>query len=347
MDHGEAELESLLKKNQQLQQENTLFESFYERMKEEYGDEIRKEKRHKRKQRAQQTLTLAQKLEVANSEFESIQKEITETRENSEKLIETLKAVLEETDIRISELKKDAYEFKRDIVVGAENIRSGKTVAEKVVRYMEDKLNAKDAVIDKLRLKNATLKTQIQKVDSQLRQKEEMGDVLHFIDFHQLQIENKQYVAKIEERNQELLRLKMTTGNTVQVLNSLKKKLNVLISESEWLHQELGMRTDTLQKIKADNKRVQQELVHEESGLKRMSNCDEDREGMPHVLDYVAQKAQMYELEATVKNMQRKIEIAEMAAKRRRAQRRAAETVLQGSGNQGAQQRRASGRGGY
>ena len=39
--------------------------------------------------------------------------------------------------------------------------------------------------------------------------KEEMGDELKFIDFHQLQIENKQYVARIEERNEELLRLKV------------------------------------------------------------------------------------------------------------------------------------------
>ena len=29
-----------------------------------------------------------------------------------------------------------------------------------------------------------------------------MGEVLHAIDFDQLQIENKQYIAKIEERNQ-------------------------------------------------------------------------------------------------------------------------------------------------
>ena len=90
-------------------------------------------------------------------------------------------------------------------------------MAEKVIRYMEEKLRQKDSVVDKLRLKNATLKSQIQKVDLQLRQKEEMGDVLHYIDFHQLGIENKQYMAKIEERNQELLKLKMTTGNTVQV----------------------------------------------------------------------------------------------------------------------------------
>lgn len=47
-------------------------------------------------------------------------------------------------------------------------------------------------MIEKLRLKNATLKTHIKKVEVQLKHKEEMGDVLHYIDFHQLQIENKQ-----------------------------------------------------------------------------------------------------------------------------------------------------------
>lgn len=62
-------------------------------------------------------------------------------------------------------------------------------------------------------------------VENQLKQKEEMGDVLHYIDFHQLQIENKQYVSRIEERNDELLKLKMTTGATVQTLNSQKEKL--------------------------------------------------------------------------------------------------------------------------
>jgi hypothetical protein len=45
-----------------------------------------------------------------------------------------------------AELKKEAYEFKRDIVVGAENMRTGKTVAEKIYRYMEDKLRHKDQV---------------------------------------------------------------------------------------------------------------------------------------------------------------------------------------------------------
>jgi hypothetical protein len=41
--------------------------------------------------------------------------------------------------------------------------------------------------------------------------------VLHVIDFDQLKIENQQYLEKIEERNNELLRLKLTTGKTFQV----------------------------------------------------------------------------------------------------------------------------------
>lgn len=41
--------------------------------------------------------------------------------------------------------------------------------------------------------------------------------VLHLVDFDQLKIENQQYMEKIEERNSELLRLKLSTSRTVQV----------------------------------------------------------------------------------------------------------------------------------
>ena len=53
-------------------------------------------------------------------------------------------------------------------------------------------------------------------------QKEEMGEVLHEVDFNQLKIENQQYLEKIDERNQDLLRLKLMAGNTLQVLNTYK-----------------------------------------------------------------------------------------------------------------------------
>lgn len=44
-------------------------------------------------------------------------------------------------------------------------------MAEKVVRYMEDKLRVTDSVVEKLRLKNGSLKGQIAKLEAQLTQK--------------------------------------------------------------------------------------------------------------------------------------------------------------------------------
>jgi len=54
-----------------------------------------------------------------------------------------LKAKLEEADLRLAEIKKEEYEFERDIVKGAANPRTGKANAEKVSKYLEDKLRAK------------------------------------------------------------------------------------------------------------------------------------------------------------------------------------------------------------
>ena len=52
-----------------------------------------------------------------------------------------------------------------------------------------------------------------------------MGEVLHEVDFNQLKIENSQYLEKIDERNQDLLRLKLMATNVLQVLNTYKVSL--------------------------------------------------------------------------------------------------------------------------
>merc|ERR1712196_67748 len=223
---------------------------------------------------------------------------------------------MEETDVRISEIKKDAYEFKRDIVTGAENFRTGKTIAEKAVRYMEEKLRAKGAMAEKLRLKNMTLKSQIQKMEGQLQQKEDMGEVLHVIDFDQLKIENQQYLEKIEDRNNELLRLKLTTGNTVQVLNSLKHKLHNLTAESEWLKRETTTRKESLAKISDEITRVEQEKEQAARLDRKLKREEYTESNMPQVLDYVQQKAEAYELERNLNAWKRKVDIAEMELRR-------------------------------
>jgi hypothetical protein len=54
-------------------------------------------------------------------------------------------------------------------------------------------------------------------VEASLQQKEEMGEVLNTVDFAQLKIQNQQFLEKVEERNAELIRLKLTAAKTLQV----------------------------------------------------------------------------------------------------------------------------------
>ena len=60
-----------------------------------------------------------------------------------------------------------------------------------------------------------------------------MGDDLKFIDFHQLQIENKKHVKDIDERNKKLVALKQTKGKTDQTLSSLWNNLETAEKEFE------------------------------------------------------------------------------------------------------------------
>ena len=82
-------------------------------------------------------------------------------------------------------------------------------------------------------MENIRQKHRLKKRELALKQKEELAAGLHLIDFEQLKIENQTYNEKIEERNEDLLKLKRKIECTVQVLFCKKthifsKKLNLL-----------------------------------------------------------------------------------------------------------------------
>ncbi|KAK7492203.1 hypothetical protein BaRGS_00016500 [Batillaria attramentaria] len=262
-------------------------------------------------------LSAEQKCDIAQREIEELREEIEKLKEESEKVLDTYKAIMEEADMRLAETKKESYEFERDIVKGSVNNRTARVIAEKVMRYFDDRLRARDTLIEKLRLKNSTLKVQKKKLHLQLKQKEEMGEVLHEVDFNQLKIENQQYLERIDERNQDLLRLKLMAGNTLQVLNTYKKKLNTLTMESERLGSEILSRNDLLTKIDAETSFVEVERAKAEKINRKLRQQLADYR-VPDVMHYVQEKADLYELQKKVKSWERKVEIADMALKTHR-----------------------------
>jgi len=313
--NAETQISKTSSNIEKLKLENSVLMKFNEKKQMELGPDDDDKKKKKNRKNLPTVLTVAQKLDIANTINEDLQIELDSNAKNNEKMIDTLRAVLEETEIRIGELKRDAYEFKRDVVIGAENARTGKIMAERVTKYFEDKLRQVDGVVEKLRLKNSTLKSQITKVETQLAQKEELGDVLHYIDFHQLQIENKQYVATIEERNDELLQVKLLTGKTIQVLNEYKKRLAEKLEEESWLKNEVSSKRMLLSKLDKEESRVDKELRLERRSRNRLRQQIEEAAAMPNIEDYILQKKDMYELESTIRNWKKKVEIVEMAAR--------------------------------
>ena len=316
----EARCDNMTQELNQIRLENSVILKFIEKKTVELGVDNEDKKKKKTKKNYASKLTIEQKYDIANIIHDEIHLETASSRKNSEKMIDTLRAVLEETEIRIGELKRDAYEFKRDVVVGAENSRTGNVMAERVTRYFEDKLKQVDAVLEKLRLKNSTLKSQINKIEHQLSQKEEIGDVLHYIDFHQLQIENKQYVAKIDERNEELLTVKLSTTKTITALNECKRRLNEKLEESSWLEKEVSAKQFILNKLELESTKVEKESRLEINKKSRLRQALEEISEMPDVEDYIEQKRQMYDLDTKLKTWIKKVEIMEMAAKKARAQ---------------------------
>lgn len=130
------------------------------------GDANRKNTK-KRKEKTDRVLKLSaeHKYEIANKELETLKENIEEGREKSEVLLERLKAILEGTDLSIAEIRKEAFDFGR-FLSAAENGRTGKYDAEKLLKYIDDKCKAKENLIDKLQLKNVSLKTQIMKAET-------------------------------------------------------------------------------------------------------------------------------------------------------------------------------------
>lgn len=263
-------------------------------------------------------LTSAELLEAASQVMEDLGEDMESTKAATQKIVEEMKALMELNDALVSERKKEVFEFSRDAVVGAENPRAGgKRMAEKVLIHFEKKLTQKEAQIKKLDSKNLSLQQAIRKMEVQLKNKEQMGEVLNVIDFDQLKIENKQFLEKIEERNNELITLKLTTGNTVQVLNTLKKRLHKLTSESEWLQSEIVQRRDLLIKVEDDIARV----IDEANSLQRINQRaqrDQQTSDMPHVIDYVKQKLELDTLTRNVHNWNQKLRIAQGELRRQK-----------------------------
>jgi predicted nucleic acid-binding Zn-ribbon protein len=109
-----------------------------------------------------------------------------------------------------------------------------------------------------------------------LKKKEQLADGLHLIDFEQLKIENQTLNEKIEERNEELHKLRKKITNTVVILSHTREKLKYVEQQNllhnsklKYLNEGLNEEKISLSKMKNDRKILKKEhlKVEQQTGI--------------------------------------------------------------------------------
>ncbi|PHJ19103.1 flagellar associated protein [Cystoisospora suis] len=195
-------------------------------------------------------------------------------------------------------------------------------MAEKVLKWIEDRLARKDLQITKLKLRAHHLRQQARAPARRLKSRMESGDDLHYIDFHQLQIENEQFAAKIEEANREVLRQKSICAKTLQSQMQMKQTLQMCVEEAKRLQTQIDERKVLLRKAKIDVQKAVREKDAARNDNKRLHIQSRATLKVPQTLDYVNSRAEEYSLQQQVKTWRRKVEVAELELKRLRARKK-------------------------
>ena len=102
-----------------------------------------KRKKMEKKDMASITLSMEQKIDIATREVDEMKDYIEDQKKEWAKIVDNYYAELECAETTVAELKKEMFEFKRDIVTNATDARTRKVMAEKLLRYYEETIKAK------------------------------------------------------------------------------------------------------------------------------------------------------------------------------------------------------------
>lgn len=156
--------------------------------------------------------------------------------------------------------------MKRSVAQNAVYSRTGKKIQPNYIGMKEQSEFQKDEEVNQFRLQNIALRNRLANKEKVLKKKEQLADGLHLIDFEQLKIENQTLNEKIEERNEELHKLRKKITNTVVILSHTREKLKYVDKQNmshneklEILHHQLNSEKTALSNMKKEREGLQKE----------------------------------------------------------------------------------------
>ena len=294
-------------------------------------------------------LSAREKRVLANSELETLERELELDLAEGEKKLDGLRAKVEETEMRLQSTTKEMFEFDRD-VCGDDGLKgnprgltlkrsasqsnlhlnsSGAISSERWTKHVDSLSTSKKAEAEQFHLKTNSAKLKCKQLELTLRQKERAGEHLTAVDHATLLIERNRRHERLEVRNAELRRLASVASRAGDQLSKCKLELENQSGEGQFLKADMAAKRvmilsfDVLMiQVKADHAKV------------KKSNKDLHVAGSsgdnPPVGEYVRVKDLARELEGKVRDAERKLELAK-AKKRQGESMRATRRVLGGN----------------
>ncbi|XP_060808747.1 coiled-coil domain-containing protein 113-like [Amyelois transitella] len=257
-------------------------------------------------------VNVIERSELVTVEMEILINNLENARMKAARKHALLKAEIEEIKLREADIDKASVMFNQEVIVGGWDKIAQRIPAEIWIRFMTEWVKICDSKIGKLRLRTSTLNTQYSKLNGQIRVKTELSESLRAVDFEKLKIENGESEKLIDYKMQQLIELKKMTGDANLTLTIHKKAMmdqnnylsNIIksIKTREKLIVELDKERDKIQ-VQADS------LDLKLSEVKKVRLAYE----VPDVMDYVKVKAEVADLKHSVKVLENRVHIYQIA----------------------------------
>lgn len=259
-------------------------------------------------------INILEKSELVSEEVRIIVSQLETTRAAAAKRHAFLKAQLEEIDLRMEDIQKATERFNQHVIIEGWDQIAHRIPAEIWIRFMTEGVKIADSQIGKLRLRTSTLNAQYSKLKSQIKVKEELSEQLRPVDFEKIKIENSVCVEIIESKKVQLGELKKLTGDANLNLTVHKKQM---LKQNNYLNKILK----TIDKKKKHTIAIDKEtdLIRDQVeklalDLNEIKSLRQEYE-VPDILDYVHVKDELSDLKRSIKVLENKHHIQEIALK--------------------------------
>jgi chromosome segregation ATPase len=240
------------------------------------------------------------------NQLHNIWDEISKKHEKTEATVRSMTADLDSQDSKGEALASSLRLFQHTIAKSSVD-RQGQPLHMKVIERFDVEDAALNAELAEARLQYLTLQSQLDGLQNEIKKKEQLAEGLHLIDFEQLKIENATLNEKIEERNDEIYKLKKKRSSAVEIFTHVREKIYYLKDENTKFEADIALLDEEIFELRNQLK----DFKEKRAALRNENNSLKIKQGFigddSLVGDYEGKKRELHELSLLIQRQEQQL----------------------------------------